>query len=156
MYGGGTKDPKRVSVHRVLVRSYYTSLLFFLIGVCLDMIFRLNILKGVMIAPAGFIFLIAGTWLIIWAQHTSRNFQNDNITSESFRRGPYSFTRNPTYWGLYLVLFGFGLVINAIFVLASTIVSFFITKFFFLKQEEKILAEKYGDAYLEYKKSVHT
>ena len=155
MWGGGTKDPKRKSVHRVLVHSYFTTLVFFLLGAGLDIIFSLKILDTTLIAPAGLFFLVAGTGLIVWAQYTSHHFSKENLSSDSFRHGPYRFTRNPTYWGLLLVLIGFGLAWNAVFVIAFTVISLFVTKTIFLKQEEEILAEKYGDAYLEYKKSVH-
>jgi protein-S-isoprenylcysteine O-methyltransferase Ste14 len=49
---------------------------------------------------------------------------------------------------------GFGLVINAFFVIVSAFISFVIAKFLFIEKQEKVLAEKYGAPYLEYKKSV--
>ena len=155
MYGGGTKDPKRKSVHRILVHSYFTTLIFFLLGAGLDIIFSLKILDTAIISPVGLLFLVTGTTLIVWAQHASHQFNKENLSPDSFRRGPYRYTRNPTYWGLFLVLIGFGLAWNAVFVLAFTVISLFVTKLIFLKQEEEILAEKYGEVYLEYKKSVH-
>ena len=155
MYGGGTKDPNRKSVHRVLVHSYFTTLIFFLIGAGLDIFLGLKIPDTAIIAPAGLGFLTAGTALIVWAQYASHHFVKDNLSHENFRRGPYRYTRNPTYWGLFLVLLGFGLAWNAVFVIVFTIISLFVTKTIFLKQEEAILEEKYGDAYMEYKKSVH-
>lgn len=146
---------KNKSVHKVLVHSYFTTLVFFLLGAGLDIIFGLKILDTGLIAPAGLLFLVAGTALIVWAQYSSHKFNKENLNPDSFRRGPYRYTRNPTYWGLFLVLIGFGLVWNAVFVIAFTVISLFVTKTIFLKQEEEILAGKYGEAYLEYKKSVH-
>ncbi len=146
-------DPKRKSVHRVLAHSYFTTMVFFLLGASLDIIFGLKILDTAIISPAGLAFLVVGTALIVWAQHSSHKFSKENLEPDSFRRGPYRYTRNPTYWGLFLVLVGFGLAWNAVFVIAFTIVSLFVTKKIFLKQEEEILAEKYGAPYLEYKQS---
>lgn len=154
MWGGGTKNPNRQSVHRVLVHSYFTTLVFFLLGAGLDIIFNLKIFKDEFIAPVGLILFVFGTALIIWAQHASHNFVKENLSAESFCRGPYRYTRNPTYWGLYLVLLGFGLVWNAVFVLISTAISFVFTWAIFLKQEERVLTQKYGQAYLDYKNKV--
>lgn len=153
MFGGGTMDPKRRSVHRVLAHSYFTTLGFFLLGAALDIFFGWKIMDEEIIGPAGLGFLVAGTALVFWAQYSSHKFVKENITSDSFRRGPYRFTRNPTHWGLFLVLLGFGLAWNALFVIIFTVISLFVTKTIFLKQEEAILAEKYGAPYLEYKQA---
>lgn len=154
MFGGGTMDPKRQSVHKVLVHSYFVALLFFLAGVVLDMVFGFQIFDDPVIAPLGAVFLVAGTVLILWAQHASHHFVKENVSRESFCRGPYRYTRNPTYWGIYLLLLGFGMVVNAFFVIVFTALSLLVTILVFLKHEEKILEAKYGGPYLEYKKSV--
>lgn len=147
-------DPKRMSVHRIAAHSYMVALLFLLLGVFCDMLWKPIIFDETLTEPLGMLFLGAGTILILWAQHASHHFVKENITRESFCRGPYHFTRNPTHWGLYFLLFGFSLTTNAFFVTVSTIVSFFVTKAIFLKQEEEVLKTKYGEPYLEYKKSV--
>ena len=102
----------------------------------------------------GFIFLIFGTFLVFWAQKTSRHLNIENITKETFCHGPYRYTRSPTHWGLFLLMLGFGMIANAFFIVLFSIISFLITKLVFLKKEEKVLAAKYGTPYLEYKKSV--
>ncbi|KKP71662.1 MAG: hypothetical protein UR70_C0021G0015 [Candidatus Nomurabacteria bacterium GW2011_GWB1_35_20] len=51
-------------------------------------------------------------------------------------------------------MLGFGIITNALFIIIFSVISFIITKFVFIRKEEKILAEKYGIPYLEYKKSV--
>ena len=104
--------------------------------------------------PTGAFLLVLGTILILWAQNTSRHLNTENATKETFCHGPYRFTRTPTNFGLFFLVLGFGIVANALFVILSSLVSFFIAKFVFLKKEEQLLAEKYGAPYLEYKKSV--
>jgi len=73
---------------------------------------------------------------------------------EHFCRGPYCYTRIPTQWGLFFLMLGFGIVANALFVILFTILAFFISKFVFMGEHDRILVEKYGDAYAEYKKLV--
>jgi protein-S-isoprenylcysteine O-methyltransferase Ste14 len=154
MFGGGKTDPKRMSVHRIAAHSYMVALLFLLLGVFCDLLWKPIIFDETLTAPLGMLFLGSGTILILWAQHASHHFIKENITPDSFGRGPYHFTRNPTHWGLYFLLFGFSMATNAFFVTAFTLVSFFVTKLVFLSQEENLLASKYGDPYLEYKRSV--
>jgi protein-S-isoprenylcysteine O-methyltransferase Ste14 len=142
------------SVHKILVRSYFSFFFFFLIGVCLDMVFNLKVFSSYLIMLLGVIFLLFGTFLIFWAQKTSRKLNKENINKETFCHGPYRYTRSPTHWGLFLLMLGFGLINNALFIVLSSIISFVVTKLVFLSKEEKILSEKYGAPYLEYKNSV--
>jgi protein-S-isoprenylcysteine O-methyltransferase Ste14 len=51
-------------------------------------------------------------------------------------------------------MLGFGIMNNALFVIVTTFISFFISKFVFIDRQERILADKYGAPYLEYKKAV--
>ncbi len=150
---GGAK-PISNKIHRILAHSYSFYFIALLAGILLDILFPLRIFKSSATAPVGLTFLVLATLLIFWAQHTSRNLADENLSKESFCRGPYCYTRSPTHWGLFLLTLGFGIVANASFVVISTIVSFFITKFIFIKKQEEILEQKYGTPYLEYKKAV--
>lgn len=141
-------------VHQVLAHSYTTHLILFLVGVIFDLIFSFKFFYGSLVAPLGISFLIFGTILILWAQKTSRNLDKSNISKETFRQGPYRYTRVPTNFGLFFLVLGFGLIINAFFVILSAFISFLLSKFIFLAKQEKILALRYGAPYLEYKKMV--
>lgn len=141
-------------VHRVLAHSYAFYFILFLIGITLDFIFKFKIFKDSIMVPIGVGVLIISTLLIFWAQKTSRNLSKENISKEAFCKGPYCYTRSPTHWGLFFLMLGFGIIINAVFVILFTFIAFFVSRFIFLEQEEKILLEKYGTPYLEYKKSV--
>jgi protein-S-isoprenylcysteine O-methyltransferase Ste14 len=77
-----------------------------------------------------------------------------NLTKETFSKGPYRFTSTPTNFGLFFLILGFGMVANSFFVIVCSCIAFLIARFVFLEQEEKVLAEKYGAPYLEYKKIV--
>ena len=146
--------PYKDKVHRVLASSYSAYLLFFLVGVYLNLFLNLKVFSSSVAILIGLILLVSGTLLIIWAQGTSRNLKKENITKEAFSHGPYSFTRTPTNFGLFFLMLGFGMIANSLCIILCSIIAFFVAKFIFLKQEEKILAEKYGAPYLEYKKAV--
>jgi len=143
------------AVHKVLAHSYSFYFLLLLLGVFLDVVFSLKIFSNPIAMPVGFIFLILATIMILWAQKTGRDFRKiAEVKAEHFCRGPYCYTRNPTHWGLLFMMLGFGIIANAVFVVLFTLIYFFVAKFIFLSKEEKILAEKYGSPYLEYKKLV--
>lgn len=150
----GTANPRQYRVHKILAHSYSMYFVLFLIGVCFDIIFKFKIFTSSTMVPVGLIFLILASFLILWAQKTSRNLNTENLSKESFCKGPYCYTRSPTHWGLFLLMLGFGIMTNALFVILSTLVSFIISRFVFLEKQENILASKYGTPYLEYKKSV--
>ncbi|MEI6280659.1 MAG: methyltransferase [bacterium] len=145
---------QKESVHKVLAHSYSIYFLFFLIGICFDLVFGLNVLSDPSFAFVGVLFLIFGSLLILWAQRTSRNLKVESVTVETFRRGPYRYTRTPTNFGLFFLMLGFGMAANTFFVLVFSLVSFVVAKLIFLERQEKILEQKYGAPYLEYKKLV--
>jgi len=154
MEGHNKTHFKTDSVHRVLAHSYSMYFLLFLIGLSLDSVNKFKIFNNPSMISMGILFLIVGTFLIFWAQKTSRHLRKENISKETFLHGPYRFTRTPTNFGLFFLMVGFGLITNAAFVILFAFISFIIAKLAFLRKEEQILANKYGAPYLEYKKSV--
>ena len=147
-------NPHKNKVHRVLAYSYLVQFALFLMGFFIDLILQFKISTSSLATPIGISSLILGSLLILWAQITSYNFKKENITKETFNQGPYRYTRSPTHFGLFLLMLGFGVIMNTPFVILFTIISFFVSKFVFLNKQETILAEKYGDPYIEYKKLV--
>lgn len=146
-------------VHRVLAHSYFAYLSLFLVGVVLDIFFPIKIFKEKHADPIGIFLLFLGTLLVLWAQYSShKNRENrkdpSNIPAGAFHNGPYKYTRMPTHWGLFAIMFGFGFIINATFIITTTLISFLLTKFVFVNKQEKILTQRYGDKYIEYKKDV--
>ncbi|MEK7190138.1 MAG: methyltransferase [Patescibacteria group bacterium] len=145
---------QKPSVHKVLAHSYFMYFILFLVGLYLDLVFNLKVFNDSLVILIGLLFLIFGTFLILWAQKTSRSLKKENISRETFCHGPYCYTRSPTHLGLFSLMLGFGMMTNAFFVILFSFFSFIIAKFVFLAKEEKILAQKYGAPYLEYKKLV--
>ncbi len=140
--------------HRILAHSYSVYFVLFLIGVTLDLLFGVEFFSSAIMLPIGITLLVLSTLLILWAQFSTRNMASDNVSKESFSKGPYRFSRHPTHWGLFFLILGFGIMVNATFVILSTLISFIISKFVFVKKQEAVLAERYGAPYIEYKKSV--
>jgi len=109
--------PRTYRVHKILAHSYTVYLILFLIGVSLDIIFRFKVFTSPAVVPIGFVFLIFASFLIFWAQKSSRNLDIQHLSKETFCKGPYCYTRHPTHWGLFFLILGFGIIANAFFII---------------------------------------
>ena len=163
-------EPRELNVHKVLAHSYTVYFILFLTGVYLDLVFSTRggflsdlwrgsiagkIFTNPIMVSVGVALIIFASILIFWAQKTGRELRKvKEVKTEHFCRGPYCYSRIPTQWGLFFLILGFGIIANAFFVVLFTVISFFIFKFVFLGKHDRILIEKYGTAYLDYKKSV--
>ena len=147
-------NPHKNKVHKILAHAYLFYFVLFLIGLLMDSIFSFKIFKDSSFSWMGIILLVLGTFLVLWAQNSSNKLQKENISVKTFYNGPYKYTRNPTYLGLFLLTLGFGIIADAFFLVFFSIIYFLVVKFIFIKKEENILTLKYGDPYLEYKKLV--
>ncbi|MES2416375.1 MAG: methyltransferase [Patescibacteria group bacterium] len=145
---------KKHVIHSILAHSYLLYFFCFLVGFILDDIFVLQPFDSNFAKPLGLIWMVLSSLFILWAQKTSRNLKIHNISADTFAKGPYKATRIPTHVGLTFLLIGFGIFDNLPFVILTTILSFVITKYTLIKKEEKLLEQKYGEPYAEYKKNV--
>ncbi len=104
--------------------------------------------------------IVLGSALIYWAQSTSSCTRKEVArgvkTERDFERGPYKYSRSPTHNGLTIMTLGLSLVLNSFFTFIFIIVASIITKLIFLKEEEALLEERFGDVYCQYKKKVRT
>jgi protein-S-isoprenylcysteine O-methyltransferase Ste14 len=69
-------------------------------------------------------------------------------------RGPYRFTRNPMYLGWVFVYVGAALLVNAVWPLLLLPVVIALVQRMFIRNEERYLERKFGDAYRQYKARV--
>ncbi|MBU0653641.1 MAG: isoprenylcysteine carboxylmethyltransferase family protein [Gammaproteobacteria bacterium] len=91
---------------------------------------------------------------LFFRAHTTFNPIHPERTSALVTDGPYHYTRNPMYVGMLIILAGWGIYLGSItpflllplFVLTLTVQQ--------VIPEEKVLEQKFGSAYLEYKARV--
>lgn len=114
-------------------------------------------LKNVFISIGLAIFLI-GTILAVWAKlimgtSWGRPAQHDlNLQSKLVTSGPFTYSRNPIYVGLFLLFSGFEMVLQSYLIVL--IIPLVLIVFLAVKKEEKLLEKYFGKEYLEYKKRV--
>lgn len=155
-------DPKNTSgrtVHEILAHSYFIYLAAVVVGFGADLVWKLRF-SFPREAEVGLLAIMAGTVMVVWAQRSSRrgsamrNKANETICRDHFCVGPYVFTRTPTQYGLTLLVLGLAALYGSPVMFAAGILAFLIGRFFFIPKEEHHLTQKYGAAYLDYKKHV--
>jgi protein-S-isoprenylcysteine O-methyltransferase Ste14 len=141
------------------------SLLLLVVGVLFGIIFRaIDAWLGIpplLTYPATFSGLIlvgVGSWLRFWGGTV---FYGKNRSMVSFKApptlvttGPWKYSRNPLYLGLILIGLGFSLLFASTFDLSFTLVGAVLLQIEVVINEEKILSQKFGIEYADYKKQV--
>jgi len=139
-----------------LVRPPIALVMAFIAGLALDWISPLPFVPvGLPHVWAGAGVLVLGLALVIWAIRTLKAggtpVQGYKPTSAIIDRGPYSFTRNPIYGGMFVGLAGLAVAFDTLWLLAALVVFFAIVRFGVVAREEAYLERKFGDAYREYR-----
>lgn len=148
---------RKGAIHLILVHSYSVFLIAIILGVFFDTLLKEKIFSSNIYQWVGFFMLIFSSLIIFWAQKTSMDYKkniNKRENKSHFESGPYQYLRSPTHFGLFIMTLGFGLIINSLFTIVFTIIGYTISKLFFLKKEEILLENKYGQVYSDYKKKV--
>lgn len=144
-------------IHTIISSSYITFLLAIVLGIIFDHIIPWKIFNNHIFQYFGFALILLGPMLTYWAQKSS-DIAKKNVVKKglpiSFEYGPYRYTRNPSYLGVFIMIIGFGLILNSTFSIIFGIIAYLIIRLFLLKKEEKLLGDKYGQVYLDYKKKI--
>ncbi len=141
-------------MHYILFGDYVVFFVSFILGVIFDLIFPSNILSNTHAEYLGLAFIILGTILIYWAQLTSARLAKNPPSKPTFTKGPYKFIRNPTHTGVVVMMFGFALIIHSLFSIVFLIIADVYARRTILKKQDKILLERYGENFEDYKKKV--
>ena len=107
---------------------------------------------------AGAVCVVTGAAMIVWAR---RAFQAAGTpikpfteSTELIRHGLYHRTRNPMYLGAALVTGGVAVLLGSLAPALVAILFFAILQEGFVRREERLLEEIFGDRYRTYRKSV--
>lgn len=144
-------------IHILMFHTYIVFLGAVILGVIFDQMFHFDLFKSLTFQYLGVVMILWGSILVYWAQSTTSQPKSE-ITKERdtnfFFRGPYKYTRNPTNLGLTTMSIGLGFLLNSLFSIIFIVITYLISRFIFIKKQDKILAERYGDVFTEYKKKV--
>ena len=78
----------------------------------------------------------------------------DRGASALIRTGPFCYSRNPLYLAVSLLIFGIGVWVNSLWILGMLLLLFLVMSRAVIAREERYLEHKFGQVYLDYKKSV--
>lgn len=142
-------------VHVLLVHGYLMFFVAIILGIVVDLFFGVKFSHSIVYQQIGAVMIVLSTILIYLAQSSSSRagkIRKDETSVAGFKYGPYKYFHHPTYVGLFMMTLGLGLILNSPTSIILSIIVLILIKFVFIKKEEKILEEKYGDVFTEYKK----
>ncbi len=107
----------------------------------------------------GMLLVVLGEFIRIWANSwAGSETRTTGSVGGTFLivSGPYAFVRNPLYIGNILIYLGLSIFSNALIPYLQIIglLVFFIQYYLIVKEEEKYLKKKFGQAYAEYSSKV--
>ncbi len=133
-------------------------IIFMGLMIILHFVFPILIIFSFPFNLIGVALLLAGLTLSIKG---SKKFERESTTVMTFdiptilvTNGLYQYSRNPMYLGFLLMLLGFWILLGSLSNLILVIAFFLITNNYYIKFEEKVLHQKFGAAYSEYRKRV--
>lgn len=112
----------------------------------------------VLIIAVGLLLFITGLLTCIWAKLTMRRYWGPPGEHDIRRQdkllvhGPFAFTRNPIYLGMFFLVLGFGLSLRSIFFFLSFVLLWYFTSM--IKKEERLLKHHFGEKFDRYRDRV--
>ena len=109
------------------------------------------------------IFLIpSGLLLVAWANYTLLHIGKIGLRAREPMQtpstlvvvGPYRYSRNPIYLAVLMMIFGLAIIWSSLVVLLGLIAVYFVFRYIFIKREEIILEDAFGDEYRDFKSRV--
>ena len=120
---------------------------------------KLPLFAGRLLDITGLILFLAGCTFVLWARRVLGKMWGLSTSREVklredhqiIRSGPYAYVRNPMYFGWWVAMFGLVLLYPVWMVLLMFLFSMvaFIGR---AHREDAVLAERFGEAWTEYKK----
>jgi len=113
-----------------------------------------NLVGGFLI-PVGMLLVVWGNYALLHIGKIGlRKREPMQRPSTLALAGPYRFTRNPIYLGGLLMLLGLAIVWSSLVTLLCLVIVYIVLRYLFIKREEIILEEEFGDEYRDFKNRV--
>jgi methanethiol S-methyltransferase len=133
--------------------TYLASWPWFLLGASLHLplrVFELSI--GQFLTVLACTFIVWGVISLGLNRAEGKELTKPEVSSQPVTKGAYDYCRHPITFGFIIVIFGFALTYDFV-PLMLTAVCYPFLLFGLLRYEEKELVARFGQVYLEYKKS---
>jgi protein-S-isoprenylcysteine O-methyltransferase Ste14 len=144
---------------QVIIRPPIAWALAVLAGLALNWLMPLPFVPGML--PAGWLgatvfalALVLVAWAIATMTRTGSNVPTSLPTTTIVETGPYRFTRNPIYLGMFLGLAGLAIAFDNLWLLATLVPFALVIRYGVVAREEAYLERKFGDVYRHYRARV--
>jgi protein-S-isoprenylcysteine O-methyltransferase Ste14 len=148
----------RADTAQVVVRPPLAWGLAVVAGLALDWLVPLRFLPAGLPRVIGVIVFVVALALFAWAIVTitraGSNVPGNRPTTTIVESGPYRFTRNPIYLGMFLGLIGLAIAFDTLWLLLLLVPFAFIIRYGVVAREEAYLERKFGDVYRGYRSRV--
>jgi protein-S-isoprenylcysteine O-methyltransferase Ste14 len=111
--------------------------------------------------PAGWlgalVFVLAlalFAWAIVTMTRAGSNVPTNRPTTTIVESGPYRFTRNPIYLGMFLGLIGLAIAFDNLWLLLTLVPFALVIRYGVVALEEAYLERKFGEVYRSYRSRV--
>jgi protein-S-isoprenylcysteine O-methyltransferase Ste14 len=98
--------------------------------------------------------LALAIWAIVTIRQAGTRIETDKPSTAIVANGPYRFTRNPVYIGMFLGQTGLAIGFNCLWILAALLPFYLVIRYGVVAREEAYLERKFGGVYLGYKSRV--
>lgn len=107
----------------------------------------------------GLIPVVAGIACIIWIivlhyHEAPEGWEFERTPKYLVRRGPYAFTRNPSFLSVLVIALGWALFYGSLSIALGTLAAWLIFNFVVIPREERDLEARFGETYRAYKNHV--
>ena len=127
------------------------------VGIGMQLVFPISISSSLILTIArvlGAVLLVFGVAIVVWAQlifhkeHTTTDPTQTSLKLVTW--GPYRFTRNPMYLGLFLIFIGFDGLLTFVWSLILLLPVLYYVNWIVIPIEEKQLKKTFGETYSYY------
>lgn len=108
-------------------------------------------LTGIVLIVSGFALTLAANRLMIKNRTTNQPEGTPDLLLTS---GPFRISRNPVYLGMTIILMGVEILLGSLSAMIFPVIFVIIIERLFIKAEEVVLENQFGDKYVEYRKKV--
>jgi len=152
---------QRADTAQVIMRPPLAWGLAIIVGLALNWLMPLSFLPAGLaatlfgISVAVFVLALAlAAWAITTMARAGSNVPTNRPTTTIVDTGPYGFTRNPIYLGMFLALIGLAVALDNPWLLLMLVLFALLIRYGVVAREEAYLERKFGDVYRGYRSRV--
>lgn len=142
----------------VVARPPLVFLAFLIVGFAIDWFWPLSVFDPPGSYAYGGLLVGAGVVLMAWGVtafgRAGTNIPTNRPSTTVVSNGPYNFSRNPIYIGMFLIYAGIAVLADNPWLLILAVPLYFIMHYGVIAREERYLEGKFGEPYLAYKRRV--